>query len=40
MGHVPQCPIQNFKNGVYDQEIPESQTTDKPITPRGRATKF
>ena len=22
----------------YDQEIPQSQTADKPMTPRGRAT--
>ena len=24
---------------VYDQEIPQSQTADKPITPRGRAAQ-
>ena len=23
----------------YDQEIPQSQTTDNPMTPRGRATQ-
>ena len=23
----------------YDQGIPQSQTTDKPIAPRGRATQ-
>ena len=23
----------------YDQEIPQSQTADKPLTPRGRATQ-
>ena len=23
----------------YDQEIPQSQAADKPITPRGRATQ-
>ena len=23
----------------YDHEIPQSQTTDKPMVPRGRATK-
>ena len=23
----------------YDQEIPKSQTADKPMTPRGRATQ-
>ena len=23
----------------YDQEIPQSQTADKPVAPRGRATQ-
>ena len=23
----------------YDQEIPQSQTADKPVTPRGRAAQ-
>ena len=23
----------------YDQEVPQLQTTDKPMTPRGRATQ-
>ena len=27
-----------FKNSEYDQEIPQSQTSDKPMQPRGRAT--
>ena len=27
------------KNSVYDQEIPQSQTADSPIAPRGRATQ-
>ena len=27
-----------FKNSEYDQEIPQSQTADKPMAPRGRAT--
>ena len=27
------------KNSEYDQEIPQSQTADKPMAPRGRATK-
>ena len=27
-----------FVNSEYDQEIPQSQTTDKPMAPRGRAT--
>ena len=25
--------------GEYDQEIPQSQTADKPMVPRGRATQ-
>ena len=24
---------------VYDQEVPQSQTADKPMAPRGRATE-
>ena len=24
---------------VYDQEIPQSQTADEPMAPRGRATQ-
>ena len=31
--------IPTIKNSEYDQEIPESQTADKPMTPRGRATQ-
>ena len=27
------------KISQYDQEIPQSQTTDKPMAPRGRATQ-
>ena len=27
------------KVSEYDQEIPQSQTADKPMAPRGRATK-
>ena len=27
------------KNSEYDQEIPQSQTADKPMAPRGRATQ-
>ena len=27
------------KNSEYDQEIPQSQTTDEPMAPRGRATQ-
>ena len=28
-----------YKNSKYDQEIPQSQTTDNLMTPRGRATQ-
>ena len=28
-----------MKFSKYDQEIPQSQTADKPMTPSGRATK-
>ena len=33
---------QNIKKIVseYDQEIPQSQTADKPMTPRGRASQL
>ena len=27
------------QNSDYDQEIPQSQTADKPMAPRGRATQ-
>ena len=34
------CSIHAFcKNSEYDQEIPQSQTVDKPMAPRGRATQ-
>ena len=29
----------NSKNSDYDQEIPQLQTADKPVAPRGRATQ-
>ena len=29
----------NFINSEYDQEIPQSQTADNPVTPRGRAAQ-
>ena len=29
----------NHKNSEYDQEIPQSQTTDNPVAPRGRAAQ-
>ena len=34
-------PLKNHKNTVseHDQEIPQSQTADNPMTPRGRATQ-
>ena len=28
-----------MKTSEYDQEIPQSQAADKPLTPRGRATQ-
>ena len=28
-----------IKNSEYDQEVPQSQTADNPMTPRGRATQ-
>ena len=28
-----------YKNSKYDQEIPQSQTTDNPMAPRRRATR-
>ena len=34
-GHAPDYP----KNSKYDQEITQSQTADKPMAPRGRATQ-
>ena len=30
--------LQN-KNSEYDQDIPQSQTADNPMAPRGRATQ-
>ena len=35
------CPFQIFRKIVseYDQEIPQSQTADNPVTPRGRAAQ-
>ena len=29
----------HFKNSEYDQEIPQSQTADNPMAPRGRAAQ-
>ena len=28
-----------YKNSKYDQEIPQSQTTDNPMAPQGRAAQ-
>ena len=28
-----------YKTSEYDQEIPQSQTVDKPVAPRERATQ-
>ena len=28
-----------FRNSEYDQEIPQSQTADNPVAPRGRAAQ-
>ena len=34
------CFVLNLKIvSEYDQEIPQSQTADNPMTPRGRATQ-
>ena len=30
--------VVGFKDSEYDQEIPQSKTTDNPMAPRGRAT--
>ena len=29
----------SFDNSEYDQEIPQSQTTDNPMAPQGRAAQ-
>ena len=29
----------DIQNSEYDQEIPQSQTADNPVTPRGRAAQ-
>ena len=29
-----------YKNSKYDQEIPQSQTTDNPMAPQGRASEI
>ena len=35
-GHLYQVAV---KNSEYDQEIPQSQTVDSPMAPRGRAAQ-
>ena len=30
---------ETYENSEYDKEIPQSQTADKPMAPRGRATQ-
>ena len=37
MIHEPVSTVQ-YKNSEYDQEIPQSQTADKPMAPRGTQT--
>ena len=40
MDEIYKCEFQQSKTvSEYDQEIPESQTADKPMTLRGRATQ-
>ena len=31
--------VRQIKNSEYDQEIPQSQTADYPVAPRGRAAQ-
>ena len=33
-------PVRNSKVSEYDQEIPQSQPADNPMTPQGRATQL
>ena len=33
------APLNSFKNSEYDQEIPQSQTADNSMAPRGKATQ-
>ena len=41
MGEYYKCEFLQLKTvSEYDQEIPESQTADKPMTPQGRATQL
>ena len=37
--HILKKLILYKKKSEYDQEIPQSQTADKPMVPRGRATQ-
>ena len=36
---LKQSEMQPTKNSEYDQEIPQSQTADNPVAPRGRAAQ-
>ena len=36
----PEISTKYVKNSAYDQEIPQSQTTDNHMAPRGRATQL
>ena len=37
--HIKYNVEHNAKNSEYDQEIPQSQTADKPVASGGRATQ-
>ena len=39
MGRKESNQTKKQKNSEYDQEIPQSQTADKPMALRGRATQ-
>ena len=34
------CSLRKKKVSEYDQEIPQSQTADNPVAPRGRAAQL
>ena len=36
---ITQCRVLSEKVSEYDQEIPQSQTADNPVAPRGRAAQ-
>ena len=37
--YIRSLEICKVKTSEYDQEIPQPQTADKPVAPRGRATQ-